>query len=63
VLPLSRRWNEQVTLAGSNGEVRRGVGANVLGGPILALKAIVDDIGLHPGWTPLAAGEIVTTAP
>jgi 2-oxo-3-hexenedioate decarboxylase len=50
-----------ITLEGSNGEVRQGAGANALGSPVLALKAIVDEIGAHPEWTPLESGEIVTT--
>ena len=50
-----------VTLIGSNGEERHGVGANALGSPVLALAAIVDDMRLHPDWTPVGAGEIVTT--
>ncbi|MEO6394670.1 MAG: hydratase [Devosia sp.] len=40
---------------------RHGTGANALGTPVLALGAIVEDIARHPDWTPLAAGEIVTT--
>jgi 2-oxo-3-hexenedioate decarboxylase len=49
-----------ITLSGNN-ETRTGRGSDALGSPILALKAVVDDIGKHPGWTPIAAGEIVTT--
>lgn len=51
----------ELAMTGSTGEVRRGVGANALGSPILALKSVVDDMGIHPDWTPIAAGEIVTT--
>ena len=59
-------WGERlktlrITLTGSNGEVRHGVGANAYGSPILALQAAVDDIGQHPDWTPIGVGEIVTT--
>jgi 2-oxo-3-hexenedioate decarboxylase len=39
----------------------RGKAANVLGGPVSALKALVDALAADPSSPPLAAGEIVTT--
>jgi 2-oxo-3-hexenedioate decarboxylase len=43
-------------------EIRdRGAASNVLGGPVSALRFLVAEIARHPGATPLAAGEIVTT--
>jgi 2-oxo-3-hexenedioate decarboxylase len=41
--------------------VERGCGANVLGGPLSALRHLVDLLGHDPVNPPLAAGEIVTT--
>lgn len=38
-----------------------GKAANVLGGPLSALKALVDALAADPSSPPLAAGEIVTT--
>ena len=44
------------------GETRdRGVGANVLGSPLLALAHLVEALALQTEFAPLAAGEIVTT--
>jgi 2-oxo-3-hexenedioate decarboxylase len=40
--------------------VDRGVGANVLGSPLLALGHLVRLLSNHP-WAPLAPGELVTT--
>lgn len=40
----------------------RGKAGNVLGGPLSALRSVVDEIARHPGVAaPLAAGDIVTT--
>ena len=39
----------------------RAPGANVLGGPIQALRFLVEEIARYPGNAPIAAGEIVTT--
>lgn len=50
-----------VTLS-CNGEiVDRGKGANVLGGPLAALRHLVDVLATDPHNPPLRAGEIVTT--
>ena len=38
-----------------------GAGANVLGGPIQALRFLVEEIARYPVNAPIAAGEIVTT--
>ena len=38
-----------------------GVAANVLGGPLLALRHLVETLAQDPLSPPLAAGEIVTT--
>lgn len=59
-------WREMlksfsITLGSSSGVERRGSGSNVLGSPVLALKAIVDELGQHPDRQPIEAGEIVTT--
>ena len=39
----------------------RGVGANVLGSPLLSLGYLVDLLRKQPGAEPLRAGEIITT--
>ena len=59
-------WGEllksfEVTLSNDRGDKRVGIGSNVLGSPIFALKAIVDDIARHPDWTAVSVGEVVTT--
>jgi 2-keto-4-pentenoate hydratase len=41
--------------------VDRGVGANVLGSPLLALGYLVDLLAKQPAAEPLRAGEIITT--
>ncbi|MGH8689581.1 MAG: 2-keto-4-pentenoate hydratase, partial [Burkholderiales bacterium] len=41
--------------------VDKGVGANVLGSPLLALAHLVDILRRQPEAPPLAAGEVVTT--
>jgi 2-oxo-3-hexenedioate decarboxylase len=41
--------------------VDRGVGANVLDSPALALAHAADVLAAHPGLVPLARGELVTT--
>lgn len=59
-------WEEMltqfsVTLKRDN-EVRdRGHAQNVLGGPLSALRFLVEEISRHPGAEPLIAGEIVAT--
>ena len=45
-----------------NGEViERGVGANVLGSPALALAYLARVLATQPGASPLVAGEVITT--
>ena len=51
----------EVTLACGSNVVDRGVGANVLGSPALALVYLRDVLATQPWAPPLAAGEIVTT--
>ena len=41
--------------------VARGRGRDVLGGPLSALRFLVDDLARRSGVPPLAAGEVVTT--
>jgi 2-oxo-3-hexenedioate decarboxylase len=41
--------------------VDHGIGANVLGSPLLSLGHLVELLARQPGAPPLAAGEIVTT--
>ncbi|MEQ1770174.1 MAG: hydratase [Devosia sp.] len=53
--------NFTITLGNQAGILREGKGSNALGSPILALQAVVDEIGDHPDRTPVAVGEIVTT--
>ena len=51
----------QVTLK-KNGQVAdRGVGANALGHPALALTFLADILARQPQFEPLAAGEVITT--
>jgi len=51
----------RVTLR-KNGQVaERGVGANALGHPALALAFLADILARQPRFEPLAAGEIITT--
>jgi 2-oxo-3-hexenedioate decarboxylase len=49
-----------VTLFRNGGEMDRGVGSNVLGGPLLALRHFVRDLVNYPGHA-LRAGDLVTT--
>jgi 2-oxo-3-hexenedioate decarboxylase len=51
----------QVTLRKQEATVDRGVGANVLDSPILALAFLVEVLGRDSEADPLAAGEIVST--
>jgi 2-oxo-3-hexenedioate decarboxylase len=41
--------------------VDRGIGANVLGSPALALAYLVRALATLPQFPPLAAGEVITT--
>lgn len=50
-----------VDLAGSRGASRSGHARNVLGGPVQALKFLVDELARYPDCEPLRKGEIVTT--
>ncbi|MBI4194021.1 MAG: fumarylacetoacetate hydrolase family protein [Betaproteobacteria bacterium] len=51
----------QVTLARNGVTVGRGVGANALDHPALALAFLADLLSKQPRFDPLAAGEIITT--
>lgn len=50
-----------VTLSRDGTEVETGAGSNVLGGPLSALRHLVEMLAADPHNPPLAAGEIVTT--
>lgn len=50
-----------LTLRHGKEVIDRGVGANVLGSPALALVHLVQLLAAQPQFPPLAAGEIVTT--
>jgi 2-oxo-3-hexenedioate decarboxylase len=50
-----------LTLRHGRAVVDRGVGANVLGSPALALVHLVRLLATQPQFPPLAAGEIITT--
>ena len=61
-----RAWAEALSsftleLSHEGEVVRRGRATNVLGGPVKALKFLVDAIAASPQSEPLRAGEIVTT--
>jgi 2-keto-4-pentenoate hydratase len=51
----------EVTLSRTGSVVDRGTGANVLGSPALALTHLARVLQDQPQFSPLAAGEIVTT--
>ena len=51
----------ELTLACGGSVVDRGVGANVLGSPALALAHLARVLAGQPQFPPLAAGELVTT--
>ena len=51
----------KVTLSRANHVIDRGIGANVLDSPALALVHLVRVLATLPRFPPLAAGEIVTT--
>jgi 2-keto-4-pentenoate hydratase len=51
----------KVTLSKEGNVVDTGVGANVLGSPLLALAAFVQLLTKHPPEVALKAGEIITT--
>lgn len=50
-----------VELSSDTGVRRQGRAANVLGGPLEALKFLIDEIARYPVCQPLEAGELVTT--
>ena len=50
-----------ITLTSGDGVSVAGGGANVLGGPVQALRFLVEEIARHPGTAPLEAGEVITT--
>jgi 2-oxo-3-hexenedioate decarboxylase len=51
----------QIALARDGVEIDRGSAANVLGGPLSALRHLVELLAKDPANPPLVAGEIVTT--
>ena len=60
------RWIEMlrnftVTLSRDGVEMDRGAGANVLGGPISALRHFVSGASRFPGEFPLRPGDLITT--
>ncbi|MEW5963253.1 MAG: hydratase [Pseudomonadota bacterium] len=50
-----------IELARGDGATWHGQARNVLGGPLTALRFLVEEIARHPASEPLGAGEIVTT--
>lgn len=50
-----------VELESDRGVRREGHAGNVLGGPLEALRFLVEEIARYPGSEPLHAGELVTT--
>lgn len=50
-----------VEMRSDNGQSRKGYAGNVLGGPLEALKFLVEEIARYPNCEPLGAGELVTT--
>jgi 2-oxo-3-hexenedioate decarboxylase len=66
-LAVTRPWVEaqlsrfRVELESDKGVCRTGHASNVLGGPVEALKFLVEEIARHPKCEPLRPGELVTT--
>jgi 2-oxo-3-hexenedioate decarboxylase len=58
---VSRLPSFELRLARDGAGVDRGVGSNVLGGPLNALAHLVRVLAGQPRFAPLASGEIVTT--
>ncbi len=59
---LARQLHDcTVTLCKNNTVMDRGVGANALDHPALALAFLADILATQPAFDPLAAGEIITT--
>jgi 2-oxo-3-hexenedioate decarboxylase len=50
-----------VALTSSTGQVRHGHATDVLGGPLSALKFLVEEIARYPSSDPLRSDEIITT--
>lgn len=53
--------NFSVELENDRGEIRKGDACDILGGPLQALKFLVEEIARYPVSEPLRAGELVTT--
>ena len=51
----------RVTLSRNGAIVDRGVGANALGHPAIALAHLAEVLSRQPQFEPLAAGEVITT--
>jgi 2-keto-4-pentenoate hydratase len=51
----------RITLSKSGDVMDRGIGANALDHPALALAFLADMLAKQPAFDPLAAGEIITT--
>jgi len=65
-IKVSRNLSEilprvSVVLKKNGREIDRGVGANVLDSPLLALAHLIEVLANQPGARPLAAGELVST--
>jgi 2-oxo-3-hexenedioate decarboxylase len=58
---LGRLQTFGVKLVCDGREMDAGHGRNVLGGPVSALRHLVETLGLDPEATPLQPGEIITT--
>jgi len=58
---VERLRSIKVTTSNDSGEEASGSSGDVLGSPLNALRAIVDDIARHPDWSPVVAGEIIST--
>ena len=59
---LSRQLRDcPVTLSKNGSMMDRGIGANALDHPALALAFLADILAQQPAFDPLAAGEIITT--
>jgi 2-oxo-3-hexenedioate decarboxylase len=50
-----------VEMTNDQGDSRRGHARNVLGGPLQALKYLVEEIAQYPASEPLRIGELITT--
>jgi 2-oxo-3-hexenedioate decarboxylase len=64
--PRRTEWPQELSrfeidLFRNGTHIDHGRAANVLDGPLFALRHLVETLGQHPNNPPLAAGEIVTT--